>query len=201
MCACSSTVVTFLGPVCTMYFVLCTVNTVMAWGNARTRAWLGFHACRLILRAALAAAAAAAATAAATADAAAPQIWGAIRWDAFYNTSTAPDDPGFVTSKVLQPAQWHDRLPWFSYFLPDGNVTFDNNNPATMDTEIEMAVAAGLTYFAFDVYPDDIAMIADKLGREWGPRCMASESGHLCATLCACRVSACSRRPPARVPL
>ncbi len=74
-------------------------------------------------------------------------LWGAIRWDAWYNSSSDPGDPGQVTARVLAPLQWHDRLPWFSYILPDGNVTFDNNAATTMDAEIEYAVNAGIDHW------------------------------------------------------
>ena len=77
------------------------------------------------------------------------------RWDAFYNASSGTDganDPGVWTARVLQPLQWHDRLPWYSYILPDGNVTFNGNAPDVMDAEIALAVG-GIGIPAFRVPP------------------------------------------------
>ncbi len=83
-------------------------------------------------------------------------LWGAIRWDAFVNSTTSPSDPGVITARVLTPEVWHDRLPWFSYIDPQsGNVTFDERSPSVMAAEIEMAVAAGIDHWAFDVYPPE----------------------------------------------
>jgi hypothetical protein len=98
------------------------------------------------------------AAAVAASASASSQLWGAIRWDGFYNCSWDPNDVGRVTARVLQPPQWHDRLPWFAEVFLNGSVTFDSNNAATMAAEIEMAVAAGLSFWAFDVYPDNFAM-------------------------------------------
>lgn len=82
--------------------------------------------------------------------------WGAIRWDAFVNSSSDPNDAGQVTARVLRPPIWHDHLPWYSYIDPvSGNVTFDCTQPDVMDREIEMAVDAGIDHWAFDIYPDN----------------------------------------------
>ena len=85
-------------------------------------------------------------------------LWGAIRWDAFYNSSTMPSDVGVWTARVLTPVVWEDRLPWFAYRQPGGNVTFDGNSPDVMAKEIEFAVNSGIDHWAFDVYPPEIAM-------------------------------------------
>ena len=80
-------------------------------------------------------------------------LWGAIRWDAFVNSSNSPSDVGVITARVLTPQVWHNRLPWYTYVTPSGNITFDGRSPGVMDAEIAMAVAAGLDHWAFDVYP------------------------------------------------
>ena len=96
------------------------------------------------------------ASAAASLAAEAPLLWGAIRWDAFVNASSNGTHSGVgeVVARVLQPLQWHDRLPWYTAALPNGSLTFDGSSPATMAAEIEMAVAAGLDHWVFDAYPD-----------------------------------------------
>ena len=131
----------------------------------RTRSRAATPAARALLPAALLALLAAAAGAvplasraadAALDAAATPMLWGAIRWDAFVNSSGDPGDPGQITARVLRPAIWHDRLPWYSYVDPvSGNVTFDDSAPAVIDTEIAQSVAAGIDHWAFDVYPPD----------------------------------------------
>ena len=87
---------------------------------------------------------------------AAPLLWGAIRWDAYYNRSSDPSDPAQIVARMLRPPRFHDRLPFFSFIDPvSGNVTFDENSPAVVDEEIALAVGAGLDHWAFDVYPPD----------------------------------------------
>ena len=83
-------------------------------------------------------------------------MWGAIRWDAFVNSSSTGQQSGVgeEVARVLQPNEWHDRLPWYSTFLQDGNVTFDGSSPGVMEAEIEMAVKAGIDHWVFDVYPE-----------------------------------------------
>ena len=82
-------------------------------------------------------------------------LWGAIRWDAWYNTSTDPNDPSEWVARALTPIEWHDRLPWYSYVEPGGNATFDGNSPDAMAAEIAYAVNNGVDHWAFDVYPPD----------------------------------------------
>jgi len=86
-------------------------------------------------------------------------LWGAIRWDGFYNSSWTPQDPSFWIAKALQPIPWHDRLPWYSYINSStGNVTFDANSPSVMDAEISYAVQNGIDHWVFDVYPPSLLM-------------------------------------------
>jgi hypothetical protein len=92
-----------------------------------------------------------------------PPRFGAIRWDAFYNSTpcvgaAAASDAGCVTARVLQPARWADRRPWYTASLPDGNITFNGCAQPVMDAEINAAVAAGLDHWVFDVYPESYAL-------------------------------------------
>jgi hypothetical protein len=81
-----------------------------------------------------------------------------IRWDAWYNWTGDPNDPSAWVARALTPVEWHDRLPWYSYIEPSGNVTFDGISPATMAAEIAFAVENGVDHWAFDVYPPDEPM-------------------------------------------
>lgn len=95
-------------------------------------------------------------------------LWGAIRWDAWYNWTNDPNDPSEWVAKALTPAMWHDRLPWYAYIeagaLQSGacpghaGVTFNGNAPDVMAAEIAYAVNNGIDHWAFDVYPPDNPM-------------------------------------------
>jgi hypothetical protein len=85
---------------------------------------------------------------------------GAIRWDAWYNVSTSPDDPGYAIEQALSLPEFHDRAPWFSSILPNGTVTANGATAEVIDSEIQMAALAGLNYFAFDMYPDGTMLAA-----------------------------------------
>ena len=80
-------------------------------------------------------------------------VVGAIRWDAWTG--------GRVTEQVertLGPGKYHDRLPWFAKVVDEKTVQIDGSRQAIMDQEIAFAVAAGLEYWAFLVYPEDSSM-------------------------------------------
>lgn len=76
---------------------------------------------------------------------------GAIRWDAWFGPR---DAVGRAVEASLAPAQWRDRLPFFAELLPDG-VRLDGSSQEIIDREIGYAVAAGLDYWAFVLYPPE----------------------------------------------
>ena len=63
------------------------------------------------------------------------------------NSADGPDSVGAWTARVLQPPQWADRRPWYTYTLPDGTITFDSNSPRVMDAEIALSVANGVDHW------------------------------------------------------
>lgn len=76
-------------------------------------------------------------------------LCGALRWDAWY----APADA--LTQAVaadLSPDQFHDRAPFFAN-VTEGAVAFPAATQAVLDTECDLAVSAGLDYWAFVAYP------------------------------------------------
>lgn len=80
---------------------------------------------------------------------------GAIRWDAWYDTSTI--SPQMEAS--LGPNEYHWRAPWFS--VPGNNTISIKGRPSqsTMDQEIQWAAYCGLSYWAFVRYdPFDAPM-------------------------------------------
>ncbi len=78
---------------------------------------------------------------------------GAIRWDAWTG--------GSVTAEVersLGPEKYHARLPWFAEVVGPDRVRIDGSPQAVMDQEIAFAESAWLDYWAFVLYPEDVAL-------------------------------------------
>jgi hypothetical protein len=80
---------------------------------------------------------------------------GAIRWDAWHGASGAV---GQHVEKTLAPSQYHHRLPFCSRILGPDQVEINCATQESMDKEIEYAVAAGLTYWAFATQQPDNPM-------------------------------------------
>jgi hypothetical protein len=102
---------------------------------------------------------------------------GAIRWDAWYGplpASARPpvsvefpgfdatrnrkvsQDPGKETRRALAAEQWRYRWPFFTTLAADGSAKdFNENKPEVIEQEIEYAVHAGLSYWAFTAYPEN----------------------------------------------
>ena len=84
-------------------------------------------------------------------------VLGAIRWDAWQ----APGTPTTrAVERSLSPAPWRHRLPFFAEAAPDGTVAIDGGRQEVMDREIELAVEAGLGFWAFVAYPRESPMSA-----------------------------------------
>jgi hypothetical protein len=80
---------------------------------------------------------------------------GAIRWDAWSG--------GEVTAQVertLGPEKYHDRLPWFAEVLDAQTVRIAGDSPEIMAREIACAAEAGVDYWAFLLYPEEMSMSA-----------------------------------------
>ena len=80
-------------------------------------------------------------------------IVGAIRWDAWTG--------GGVTEQVertLGPKKYHNRLPWFAKVVGDSKVRIDGSPQAVMESEIELAAASGIDYWAFLIYNEGYGM-------------------------------------------
>jgi len=84
---------------------------------------------------------------------------GAIRWDAWYGGDKSdPQDPGHAVERALQDEQWRYRTPVFMTRNPDGTITLNGAKQEIVDSEIELAHAAGLKFWAYCLYGDDSAM-------------------------------------------
>lgn len=75
-------------------------------------------------------------------------IVGAIRWDAWYSTTSA--NP-VGAQNALGPQIYQYRAPWFSKVLNNFQIQ-SNGSQANMDVEIQCAANAGLKYWAFDQF-------------------------------------------------
>ena len=82
-------------------------------------------------------------------------VIGAIRWDAWIGNASPV---GLAVEKSLSPAQWHYRLPFYAKEEAPDKVEVRGNSQQIMDREIEYAVAGGLDYWAFVIYPPDDPM-------------------------------------------
>ena len=68
-------------------------------------------------------------------------------WDNSINPQVAPDYSKFG------PQQWHYRLPFFTTWDSNGTPVLNGASQGNVDKEIQIADAAGISYFAFDYYP------------------------------------------------
>ncbi len=102
-------------------------------------------------------------------------LLGAIRWDAWYgkipegtklrDPKSYPGvpknlpfsaDPGAETRRSLSEPMWFWRLPFYTQFDKQGNVSDINGaRPEVIEKEIELASANGIDYWAFAYYPKD----------------------------------------------
>lgn len=74
---------------------------------------------------------------------------GAIRFDAWYDMQNTIDQQ---CAAVLSPEKWHYRLPANTQIEADGTANWSVATQDTIDQEIDVAVAGGLSFWAFDSY-------------------------------------------------
>jgi hypothetical protein len=80
------------------------------------------------------------------------QIWGAIRWDAWWGSS--PDS--IEAERDLWPSKWQNRAPAWAKKSQDPEKLEFAPTSADLDHEIAAAHAAGLKFWAYDYYPTSI---------------------------------------------
>jgi len=91
--------------------------------------------------------------------AAAKPLIGAIRFDGWYSLSTG-DSVSSGLAADLSPAQFNYRLPWFAT-VTNGQAAWPAATQSTIDAELHLASAAGLSFWAFDSYrPTDVESVA-----------------------------------------
>jgi hypothetical protein len=79
-------------------------------------------------------------------------IVGAIRWDAWYGASSVHKQ----VESTLGQQKYHFRLPWFAEVIASDHVRIDGDSQPIIDQEIEYAATAGLNYWAFVDYWDEM---------------------------------------------
>ncbi len=107
---------------------------------------------------------------------------GAIRWDSWYGEGSVVRA---VESSLGQP-KYHFRLPWFAQLMGEDKVRINGDSQAIVEREISYAAQAGLNYWAFLDYWDEVPSMQIAMGRfkaakdKKGIRyCLLEEGGRL----------------------
>ncbi len=81
---------------------------------------------------------------------------GVIRWDAWYGHDGKPTSIISQVEKTLSPAEYHFRAPFFAKVTDDGKIEIPEYTQEIFDKEMAYAAEAGIDYFAFLMYSDDM---------------------------------------------
>lgn len=81
---------------------------------------------------------------------------GAIRWDAWYGHDGKEKSIISQVEKTLSPKEFHYRAPFFAKVTEEGKIEIPEYTQEIFDKEMEYAIDAGLDYFAFLMYSDDM---------------------------------------------
>ena len=78
---------------------------------------------------------------------------GVINWDC-----SVPSDTyfGFHATKSLSPARYRDRTPFYADVLGEDKIDYPVRDQASYDRELQYAIDAGIDYFAYCWYTDEI---------------------------------------------
>lgn len=82
---------------------------------------------------------------------------GAVRWDAYFSTDSKKSNVSRQVARALSPKQYNYRAPFFAE-CKNGTVTFPVPAQEQFDREAEMAISAGIDYFAYCWYRDNDEM-------------------------------------------
>lgn len=85
---------------------------------------------------------------------------GAIRWDAYFSTENGSDKVTVSkeVSKTLSPNIFHSHAPFFAKTVDKDKLIFNEPTQEQFDYECELAVDAGIDYFAYCWYRNSDAM-------------------------------------------
>ncbi len=85
--------------------------------------------------------------------------FGAVRWDAYFGTTD--DGTKSVCNQVtttLSPAHYHFMAPFFAEYVGKNQIRFPEATQEQFDKEAELAIKAGIDYFAYCWYRDNDRM-------------------------------------------
>ncbi len=81
---------------------------------------------------------------------------GVIRWDAWYGHDGAPNSIISNVERALSPAEFHFRAPFFAKVTEDDKIIIPDYTQEIFDKEMEYAIEAGIDYFVYVFYIDDM---------------------------------------------
>lgn len=79
---------------------------------------------------------------------------GVINWDCSVPADTTYF--GFHATKSLSPAQFRDRTPYYAEVTSENRIEFPLRDQTSYDRELQYAIDAGIDYFAYCWYTDEI---------------------------------------------
>lgn len=83
---------------------------------------------------------------------------GAIRWDAYFSVENEKSNVSREVSKTLSPDIFHSHAPFFAKTVGRDKVIFGEATQEQFDKECELAVDAGIDYFAYCWYRNNDPM-------------------------------------------
>lgn len=81
---------------------------------------------------------------------------GVIRWDAWYGHDGAEQSVITNVERALSPAEFHFRAPFFARVTEDNKMIIPEYTQEIFDKEMEYAIEAGIDYFTYVFYLDDM---------------------------------------------
>ncbi len=83
---------------------------------------------------------------------------GAIRWDAYFSVENTLSNVSRQVSKTLSPNMFHSHAPFFAKAVDKDKLIFSEPTQEQFDKECELAVDAGIDYFAYCWYGNNDPM-------------------------------------------
>lgn len=81
---------------------------------------------------------------------------GVIRWDAWYGHDGNPNSVVGNVERTLSPKEYHFRAPFFAKVTEDDKIIIPEYTQEIFDKEMEYAIEAGIDYFVYVFYLDDM---------------------------------------------
>ena len=81
---------------------------------------------------------------------------GVIRWDAWYGHDGVEKSVISEVEKTLSPKEFHFRAPFFAKVTEDNKIIIPEYTQEIFDREMEYAIEAGIDYFVYMFYADDM---------------------------------------------